>query len=52
MNASSVPAPVIEVRGLCKAYGHKLVIDDLSFSVRPGVVTGFLAIHLMRRRDA
>ncbi len=33
---------VIEVRDLCKSYGSKLVIDHLSFTVRPGVVTGFL----------
>lgn len=33
---------VIEVRDLSKTYGDKLVIDHLSFSVQPGVVTGFL----------
>jgi ABC-2 type transport system ATP-binding protein len=33
---------VIEVRDLCKAYDDKLVIDHLSFTVQPGVVTGFL----------
>ncbi|HEY9311582.1 ABC transporter ATP-binding protein [Williamsia sp.] len=32
----------IEVRRLRKSYGSKLVIDDLSFDVEPGVVTGFL----------
>jgi ABC-2 type transport system ATP-binding protein len=35
-------SPVIEVRDLCKTYDGKLVIDHLSFTVRPGVVTGFL----------
>lgn len=25
-----------------KRYGEKTVVDDLSFTVRPGVVTGFL----------
>jgi ABC-2 type transport system ATP-binding protein len=35
-------APVIEVRDLCKSYGGKAVIDHLSFTVQPGVVTGFL----------
>jgi ABC-2 type transport system ATP-binding protein len=33
---------VIEARGLTKRYGAKLAVDDLSFSVRPGQVTGFL----------
>jgi ABC-2 type transport system ATP-binding protein len=33
---------VIEARGLTKKYGDKLAVDDLSFTVPPGVVTGFL----------
>jgi ABC-2 type transport system ATP-binding protein len=33
---------VIEVRGLTKRYGPHTAVDDLSFQVRPGVVTGFL----------
>jgi len=33
---------VIEARGLTKRYGGKTAVDDLSFVVRPGVVTGFL----------
>jgi ABC-2 type transport system ATP-binding protein len=33
---------VIEVRGLTKRYGDKLAVDDLTFDVLPGVVTGFL----------
>jgi ABC-2 type transport system ATP-binding protein len=33
---------VIDVRGVTKRYGKKLAVDDLSFSVAPGVVTGFL----------
>lgn len=32
----------IEVRGLTKRYGADVVVDDLSFSVEPGQVTGFL----------
>lgn len=32
----------IEVRHLTKRYGEKLAVDDLSFDVVPGVVTGFL----------
>ena len=33
---------VIEAAGLTKRYGEKVAVRDLSFSVRPGVVTGFL----------
>jgi ABC-2 type transport system ATP-binding protein len=33
---------MIEVEGLSKRYGDKLAVDQLSFNVRPGVVTGFL----------
>jgi len=33
---------VIEVRGLTKRYGDKTAVDDLSFGVEPGRVTGFL----------
>jgi len=33
---------VIEVRHLTKRYGAKAAVDDLSFTVRPGLVTGFL----------
>jgi ABC-2 type transport system ATP-binding protein len=35
-------AGVIEVRGVSKRYGEKLAVDDLTFSVAPGIVTGFL----------
>ena len=33
---------MIEAHQLTKRYGDKLAVDRLSFSVRPGVVTGFL----------
>ncbi|MGA5820213.1 ABC transporter ATP-binding protein [Kitasatospora sp. NPDC094028] len=33
---------MIEIQGLTKEYGGMRVVDDLSFEVRPGVVTGFL----------
>ena len=33
---------MIEARNLTKRYGEKVAVDDLSFTVRPGVVTGFL----------
>src|SRR5260370_27473912 len=33
---------MIEAAGLTKRYGTTLAVDDLSFSVPPGHVTGFL----------
>lgn len=33
---------MIEVNGLTKRYGDVLAVDDLSFTIRPGEVTGFL----------
>jgi len=33
---------VIEAQHLTKRYGDKVAVDDLSFTVRPGIVTGFL----------
>ena len=33
---------MIEAQHLTKRYGEKVAVDDLSFTVRPGIVTGFL----------
>ncbi|MEV4570021.1 ATP-binding cassette domain-containing protein [Nonomuraea sp. NPDC049419] len=33
---------MIEVRGLSVRYGRTLAVDDLTFTVKPGLVTGFL----------
>ena len=33
---------MIEIQNLTKVYGGKTAVDDISFTVRPGVVTGFL----------
>jgi ABC-2 type transport system ATP-binding protein len=33
---------MIELRGLTKVYGPTKAVDDLTFTVRPGIVTGFL----------
>src|SRR5580658_5917324 len=33
---------MIEIRGLSKRYGDKVAVDDVSFTIRPGHVTGFL----------
>ena len=33
---------MIEAQGLSKRYGTRLAVDNLSFDVQPGVVTGFL----------
>jgi ABC-2 type transport system ATP-binding protein len=35
-------AAVIEVSGISKHYGERVAVDDLTFTVQPGVVTGFL----------
>src|SRR5580693_8351803 len=34
--------PMIEVRGLTKRYGAKTAVDNLTFSIESGQVTGFL----------
>jgi ABC-2 type transport system ATP-binding protein len=33
---------VIEAKGLSKRYGDLVAVDDVSFSVQPGEVVGFL----------
>ena len=33
---------MIEARGLTRRYGSTTAVDDLSFTVQPGIVTGFL----------
>jgi ABC-2 type transport system ATP-binding protein len=33
---------MIEVRGLTKRYGEKVAVNDLTFGIEPGKVTGFL----------
>jgi ABC-2 type transport system ATP-binding protein len=33
---------MIEAQNLTKRYGEKTAVDDLTFKVRPGIVTGFL----------
>lgn len=33
---------MINVEGLTKQYGQVRAVDDLSFEVKPGIVTGFL----------
>lgn len=35
-------APTLTVEGLSKSFGAVRAVDDLSFAVRPGAVTGFL----------
>jgi ABC-2 type transport system ATP-binding protein len=45
MSTPSIPfanPPVIELFGLTKRFGGATVVDDLSFRVEPGRVTGFL----------
>jgi ABC-2 type transport system ATP-binding protein len=33
---------VIQAEHLTKRYGERLAVDDLSFTIHPGQVTGFL----------
>ena len=33
---------MLEVRSLTKTFGAQRAVDDLSFTVQPGTVTGFL----------
>ncbi|MFG3103303.1 ABC transporter ATP-binding protein [Streptomyces sp. NPDC048182] len=33
---------MIELEGLTKRYGDKTAVNDLTFTVRPGIITGFL----------
>jgi ABC-2 type transport system ATP-binding protein len=33
---------MIEARNLVKRYGSTMAVNDPSFSIRPGMVTGFL----------
>src|SRR5215831_18935018 len=42
MRGSVASLPMIEAQGLTKDYGPKRAVDDLTFTVKPGVVTGFL----------
>jgi ABC-2 type transport system ATP-binding protein len=42
----TAPSPpsgsAISLRGVVKRYGSIVAVNDLSFSIRPGLVTGFL----------
>jgi ABC-2 type transport system ATP-binding protein len=40
--AESLASPAIAARGLTKRFGAVTAVDDLTFEVRPGRVTGFL----------
>lgn len=41
MTTRTGTTPAIRVEGLSKRYGRRTVVDDLTFTVRPGAVTGF-----------
>ena len=43
---------MISVEDMTKRYGEKIAVDSLAFTVRPGVVTGFLGPNGPRLRDA
>jgi len=38
----ATPGPAIQVAGLCKKFGHVAAVEDVSFSVSYGRITGFL----------
>jgi ABC-2 type transport system ATP-binding protein len=40
--ATTTTLAAVEVRGLTKTYGSRRAVDDLTFAVEPGRVTGFL----------
>ncbi|WP_299441124.1 ABC transporter ATP-binding protein [uncultured Phycicoccus sp.] len=42
MTTTATPAGRIEIRGLTKRFGGFTAVDDLSFTVDPGRITGFL----------
>ncbi|WP_377641153.1 ABC transporter ATP-binding protein [Oryzobacter terrae] len=42
MSAATAAGARIEVRGLTKRFGSFVAVDDLSFDVEPGRITGFL----------
>ena len=42
---------MIEARGLTKRYGDKLAVDQLTFTVEPGRITGFLGPNGPARRQ-
>jgi ABC-type multidrug transport system fused ATPase/permease subunit len=42
LGATCLGLVMIEVNGLAKRYGDKTAVNDLTFTVRPGMVTGFL----------
>ena len=42
---------MIEAKGLTKDYGEKRAVDGLTFTVQPGIVTGFLGPERLRQVD-
>jgi ABC-2 type transport system ATP-binding protein len=42
MSTATATGARIEIRGLTKRFGHFVAVDDLSFDVEPGRITGFL----------
>ena len=44
--APRLGSQVVEVENLCKSYGDRLLIKDLSFSVPPGSVVGRDMCHI------
>jgi len=40
--ASAIAGPVVSVQNLTKRYGDVVAVDDLTFALQPGTITGFL----------
>lgn len=47
-----LPAPVIDVRTLTKRFGELVAVDELSFSLDAGTVTGFLGPNGVSRKSS
>src|SRR3954468_25005623 len=41
-NQTNLSEKKIEIRRICKKYGSKIVLDNVSFSVRAGTIHGFI----------
>ena len=41
-NFQKMISPIFSIQGLCKRYGENLVVDDLSFDIKPGECLGVI----------
>jgi ABC-2 type transport system ATP-binding protein len=45
MTATKLPQEIVTVRGLCKAYGERVVVDNLDLDIRAGEVVGLIGAN-------